>query len=840
MADPNALQQDAINFAQRAVLSDQQNLYDTAIFYYTEAKQALVMAALAGSRIPDLLSKVSEYARRADELKTLKLQQGSAVYVAPIKSKLQLDMDRARYLVEQAFEEDSKGNEDEAFELYTQAAELCLNLRQQTSDKAVQTKVEKLASQAMDRAEHLRKASSLNLPEPPTDLPNNSTTGAVPKSPLKEHRNRPLGTTFFDDEETSFKGPANPATGLKRIPAGGGSAGGDYTKEELNVLRTTSHINNREYVPFMVVDVRERFAYPLPFADKHGLLALSPKQKQKLVRWARPDEFCNSPQMIYAISSFSIKQTIVSDCSFVASLAISAQYERRFKRKLITSIIYPQNRKGEPQYNPCGKYMVKLHLNGVERKVVVDDLLPMTSHGDLLCSYSNNRNELWVSLLEKAYMKVMGGYDFPGSNSNIDLHALTSWIPERVAIRPGTEEFDADKEFIRIQDRFHKGHCLVTLATGEMSETEADRAGLVPTHAYAMLDIRIVQGTKLLQLKNPWSHLRWRGNFSELDMVHWTESMKSQLNFDPKKDSMVDNGIFWIDYESILKFYDVMYINWQPELFKHTTCMHHTWTTKEGPQKDAYNIGDNPQYRLEVKSPGISAVWILLTRHITDKDDFANNRKFITVLVYKSNGKRIFYPYDPPPYKDGVRINSPHYLCKMLEDKGTSTYTLVVSQYEKNDTIHYTLRVYSTSEFKFNKITEPYDSKFEKKVTGSWKGKTAGGCANYGDTHQHNPIYQVKINNNRTDNMLQIELKGPKQYSVGFSVTMVSENVPNAPGAITKQTSGDFRRGFCVLELENIPGGVYNISPCTFSQNQEGPFFLNISSSSPLSLTHIQ
>ena len=183
------------------------------------------------------------------------------------------------------------------------------------------------------------------------------------------------------------------------------------------MLRRTSNINGRSYVPFMQADYNEPFNYPLPFNDKDGLLSLSLKQRSTFARWVRPSELSEEPRMVVQMSCYTIRQTIVSDCSLVASLAITAQYERRFKKRLISSIIYPQNKQGQPIINPSGKYMVKLHLNGVVRKVIIDDCLPLSKDGRLLCSFSINPHEMWVSLLEKAYLKVMGGYDFPGSNS---------------------------------------------------------------------------------------------------------------------------------------------------------------------------------------------------------------------------------------------------------------------------------------------------------------------------------------------------------------------------------------------------------------------------------------
>uniref|UniRef100_A0A8B9HF97 Calpain catalytic domain-containing protein n=1 Tax=Astyanax mexicanus TaxID=7994 RepID=A0A8B9HF97_ASTMX len=747
--DCSALELDAVNFAKSAVIHDQRGKYNEAIFFYKEAAQALIYAGMAGSKLDNIQGKVNEYLERVQTLLSAVQAQSSD----PLKTKHQLDLERAYFLVTQAFEEDEKGNSDEAIELYSQAVELCIQAANETSDPALQGKLKQLARQALDRAEGLKDSLSKSQEKP---------IASTPKAPAPVRQYLPLGPDF------SLNDKPQPVRAVQSSEP----QGQRYTPEEIEVLRKTSKINGIEYVPFMNVDLRERFAHV---------------------------DYC---------LFFSIKQTVVSD-SFSHSTPVSLSLRK-------------------PEYNPCGKYMVKLHINGVPRKVIIDDFLPVDRNGELLCSYSSNRNELWVSLIEKAYMKVMGGYDFPGSNSNIDLHALTGWIPERIAMHSDNQSFSKDDTFRMLYQRFHRGDVLITTATGVMTEEEGEKWGLVPTHAYAVLDIREYKGKRFLQLKNPWSHLRWKGRYSERDEKNWTPDLLKYLNFDPKTAQKFDNGVFWIIWEDLCQYYDVIYLSWNPSLFKESSCIHSSWDGKQGPVKDAYSLANNPQYKLEVQCPqGGAAVWVLLTRHITDKDDFAQNREFITLVVYKTDGKKVYYPADPPPYIDGIRINSPHYLTKIkLTSPGTHTFTLVVSQYEKQNTIDYTLRVYSVCKFNFGKIPTPFT--YTKRINGQWKGITAGGCGNYRDSYKHNPSYQFSL---EKSGPLLIELRGSRQYSVGFEVIPVSSA---GEQAVQKKASGDYRCGFCCLEIDHLPAGTYRVIPTTFLPKQEGPFFLDFSSATPL------
>ncbi|CAG8675900.1 7027_t:CDS:10, partial [Racocetra persica] len=348
------------------------------------------------------------------------------------------------------------------------------------------------------------------------------------------------------------------------------------TQKEIDILKRTSHINGKSYLPWLDADLKEEFKYEKPFLYgsrlyPDGTLPLSDKQMANFGAWKRPCQIMSNPKMIVMISSSAIKQDIVTDCSFVASLCASAAHERKFHKKV---------------------------------NVVIDDLFPVSRDGTLMCTFSTNKDELWPSIIEKAYMKLMGGYNFPGSNSGIDLHTLTGWIPELIFIEE--DDFDKEHTWKRLLGSHECGDVLVTISTGD---DEADDVGLVPTHAYAVLDAREINGLQLLQVKNPWSMKRWTGPYSHLDEINWTPELMSLSKYDRLQ--AIHN-----DDDSLVL-------------------------------KDALNLEYNPQFCLEIKNDTekVSETRILLSKHIMTTGE---NRDYITLHLYNnSDGKKVYYPDDP-------------------------------------------------------------------------------------------------------------------------------------------------------------------------------------------------
>ncbi|KAI6007673.1 hypothetical protein F5J12DRAFT_85857 [Pisolithus orientalis] len=301
-----------------------------------------------------------------------------------------------------------------------------------------------------------------------------------------------------------------------------------------------------------------------------------------------------------------IEQHLINDCSVCAVLAVCVQHTKTFNSKLLSSI-YPGRQPG--------RYDIKVLINGAHRRITIDDALPFDSNGNPIGISTGAKNILWPALIEKAYMKLMGGYDFPGSNSAIDLHALSGWIPEFIDLH--STSFEKERTWTRLMRGFHNGHCVLTVGTDSKTTRRIKGLRLLPSHNYAVIDVRETAADRWMTLLDS----RVPGRSSPLMSEYESHALDMR-------------------WDDLCATFEGVYASWDPRLFHRELSFHGMW--KPGNAEDMEQSCVRHLRLLYTYTPSSSQtgcdtypvsdneVWVLLVRH---RPDAPRTGEYITATV---------------------------------------------------------------------------------------------------------------------------------------------------------------------------------------------------------------
>ncbi|KAM5345569.1 hypothetical protein ACJ41O_011430 [Fusarium nematophilum] len=614
--------------------------------------------------------------------------------------------------------------------------------------------------------------------------------------------------------------------------------------EPPSLLQRTSRLHGNYFPPWAAEPVEKDFQLATsgePFTD-NAALALSPRQAATFGGWKRPRDLYQEPDLASEVfmnseNGCDLVQDMTTDCSVVASLCAATRILTG-RNSVLSSILHPFDKeKGVPQFSPSGKYVLRLHFNGCFRRVVIDERLPAsTTDRTLYVVDRRNPRLIWPALLEKAYLKVRGGYDFPGSNSGTDLWVLTGWIPEQLFLQ--REDLDIDAVWRRIKAAHDSEDVVVTLGTGRISAEEEDILGLIGEHDYAVMDLDVVGDSRRLLVKNPWCNGPvWRGAGSHVPPSNVDESALQPT--DPESaNSPLAAGSFWMSLEDVLQHFESMYLNWNPGLFSQRQDHHFTWSMPS--PKLTSSLVRNPQYSLQSINGG--PVWILVSRHFMDAElEIARNRTdtmaavsgqlgFMSILVFDNNGYRVQVS-DGEVYR-GPYVDSPQTLAR-LDTIPSKRYTIVIDQHEfPLPSYTLTLSLFSQDPLR---VKEAQDAMaYSKEVTATWTRRTAGGnaaCA----TYLMNPQYKLSL---ARPSPLSILLSTDIQ-DVHIHVDLVwaqGKRVRALKARDLAGSSGEYRRGCAVANIPQVDAGVYTVVCSAFDAGQLADFALRVSSMVPVTL----
>ena len=261
------------------------------------------------------------------------------------------------------------------------------------------------------------------------------------------------------------------------------------------------------------------------------------------LKWARAEEIMNTQNyqvFVEGTSADDIIQGSIGDCYFLSAIGSLCKFP-----KLINRLFYSKEKTKEHEYG------IYIFINGLWELVLVDDYFPYSGSYFKQFAFGSSRgNELWLSLLEKAWAKINGCYAKIGCGGtpNEVFDVLTEAYSEYYVVSAN----DKDNLWKKMLDSKNKGYVMTAGTSADVYNLPIEEKGLAPGHAYTIIDLLEINGEKVLRLRNPWGNGEYTGDWSD-SSKKWTAELKKKYNFLKK-----DDGDFHMAYEDYLKYYIVM------------------------------------------------------------------------------------------------------------------------------------------------------------------------------------------------------------------------------------------------------------------------------------------
>ncbi|KAI0724162.1 hypothetical protein C8Q72DRAFT_786967, partial [Fomitopsis betulina] len=661
------------------------------------------------------------------------------------------------------------GDFDQAFRHYVKAAEIFLHLSQISRDARQRTNYKDQAAKALERAEKIRIAR----PEL-----------------------RPLARNHFSDHEQSY------------------------------VLRKSSIVNGTRFPlwdegPGIHCDTRSVVTLPHP--------ALSPNQLRNSATWRSLGNVFSEDS---PLEPQDIIQHIITDCSVCGAIAICICHNRRFQSELGSSSLHLANDDQSAEEPSSHIYHVRLLFNGAYRRVAIDDKLPTYPDGRLMCLSTGNQKQIWPSLLEKAYMKLMGGYDFPGSSVALRVlrpHALAGWIPEHVNLKSAKSQ--RERLWGRVALGFYNGSCMLTLGTGgKMENVEENSIQLLPAHCYAVTDISSSPNKREITLLDSWTHS--------------SATLPSELT-SYARDATPHS--FILSWDAVCNIFDGAYLSWDPGIFKYETTHHGTWMAGSISLQNEGIRSSHLQLQLRTavdqSQQGAQEIWVHLTRHVSDTK---RTSEYISLLVDGDEEPSGSSPDVNPNTLKCEYTNNIHTLVRYAAMRADQVLRIVSAYEGQLEEVGFTIAVYSNSRVSW--IEEISQSLYSKDVDGAFSLKNAGGHHGY-PTFMDNPQYHLRIyptqssqsQHSVTNNKAAttITFRSSRHLPINVSVAWSKgERVTELGDNELAATSGPYGFGYAHVTRE-LSAGDYTLILSAFEPQQQGPFKLRIESQLRFDLTPI-